>query len=221
MDFKEVMERVSIVVEKNLGIKPTDKVIARYLNISAPNFANMKKRNRIPFEEIAYFSAKYKVSTNWILFNQHCENLVQHEEKFYTLKVIDKINASCGGGAFEYEAISTKQINLDKEILNKLGYKSSNNLEAIKVIGDSMQPTLKEDDLILIDRASNKYNNHSIFLVNTTSGLFVKRLEIYDENKIDLISDNEEYSNSTFCVDEVIILGKVLGVLERHSAIIK
>ncbi|MDY0193390.1 MAG: S24 family peptidase [Aliarcobacter butzleri] len=215
MDFNDVMHRVSLVIEKELKIKPKDNVIAKYLAISPTNFANLKSRNRIPYEEIIYFSAKYKVSANWIFFSQKCSSLVE-EEKYYSLKVIDRINASCGGGSFEEDNIEFSYIKLNKETLEKLGYSSSNGLEAIKVVGDSMYPTLKDRELILIDKNKNKYNSNSVFLINTTNGLFVKRLKI-NGDKIDLISDNKEYSNITLCVDEVTIIGKVLGILESNE----
>ena len=216
MDFNEVMDRVSLVIEKELKIKPKDNVIAKYLGISPTNYANLKNRNSIPYKEIIYFSAKYKVSTNWIFLNQQCSSLVEEEEKYYSLKVIDRINASCGGGAFEEDNIEFSYIKLNKETLEKLGYSNNNGLEAIKVVGDSMYPTLKDNDFILIDKNKNKYNSSSVFLVNTTNGLFVKRLKT-NGDKIDLISDNKEYSNLTLCVDEVHILGKVLGVLESNE----
>ena len=216
MNFIEVMDRVSLIIEKELKMKPKDNVIAKYLGISPTNFANLKNRNSIPYEEIIYFSAKYKVSTNWIFLNQQCSSLVEEEEKYYSLKVIDRINASCGGGAFEEDNIEFSYIKLNKETLEKLGYSNSNGLEAIKVVGDSMYPTLKDKELILIDKNKNKYNSSSVFLVNTTNGLFVKRLKT-NGDKIDLISDNKEYSNLTLCVDEVTILGKVLGVLESNE----
>ncbi len=66
MDFNEVMDRVSLVIEKKLGMKPKDNVIAKYLDISPTNYANLKNRNSIPYKEIVYFSANYKISTNWI-----------------------------------------------------------------------------------------------------------------------------------------------------------
>lgn len=216
MDFNDVMHRVSLVIEKELKMKPKDNVIAKYLAISPTNFANLKSRNSIPYEEIIYFSAKYKVSANWIFFSQKCSSLVEEEEKYYSLKVIDRINASCGGGSFEDDNIEFSYIKLNKETLEKLGYSSSNGLEAIKVVGDSMYPTLKDKELILIDKNKNKHNSNSVFLINTTSGLFVKRLKINDD-KIDLISDNKEYSNLTLCADEVTIIGKVLGILESNE----
>lgn len=216
MDFNEVMDRVSLVIEKKLGMKPKDNVIAKYLDISPTNYANLKNRNSIPYKEIIYFSANNKVSTNWIFLNQQCSSLVEEEEKYYSLKVIDRINASCGGGAFEEDNIEFSYIKLNKETLEKLGYSNSNGLEAIKVVGDSMYPTLKDKELILIDRNKNKYNSNSIFLVNTTNGLFVKRLKIHGD-KIDLISDNKDYAILTLCVDEVTILGKVLCVLNLNE----
>ena len=216
MDFNEVMDRVSLVIEKKLGMKPKDNVIAKYLDISPTNYANLKNRNSIPYKEIVYFSANYKISTNWIFFGQKCSSLVEEEEKYYSLKVIDRINASCGGGAFEDDNIEYSYIKLNKETLEKLGYSNINGLEAIKVVGDSMYPILKDKELILIDKNKNNYNSNSVFLVNTTNGLFVKRLKIHGD-KIDLISDNKEYSNLTLCVDEVLILGKVLGVLKSNE----
>ena len=216
MNFIEVMDRVSLVIEKELKMKPKDNVIAKYLDISPTNYANLKNRNSIPYKEIVYFSANYKISTNWIFFGQKCSSLVEEEEKYYSLKVIDRINASCGGGAFEDDNIEYSYIKLNKETLEKLGYSNSNGLEAIKVVGDSMYPILKDKELILIDKNKNNYNSNSAFLVNTTNGLFVKRLKI-NGDKIDLISDNKEYSNLTLCVDEVTILGKVLGVLKSNE----
>ncbi len=217
MDFNEVMDRVSLVIEKELKMKPKDNVIAKYLGISSTNFANLKNRNSIPYKEIIYFSAKYKVSTNWIFFGQQCCSLVEEEEKYYSLKVIDKINASCGGGSFEDSNIEYSYVKLHKQTLEKLGYGSANALEAIRVVGDSMLPTLKDKDLILIDRSKNKYNTSGLFLVNTIDdGLFVKRLKT-NGDKIDLISDNKDYAILTLCVDEVTILGKVLGVLNLNE----
>ena len=216
MEFNDVIDKVSLIIETKLGMKPKDNVIAKYLDISPTNFANLKNRKSIPYKEIIYFSAKYKVSTNWIFLGQQCCSLVEEEEKYYSLKVIERINASCGGGGFEDDNIEYSYIKLNKETLEKLGYSNSNGLEAIKVVGDSMYPTLKDKELILIDRNKNKYNSNSIFLVNTTNGLFVKRLKIHGD-KIDLISDNKEYSNLTLCVDEVHILGKVLCVLNLNE----
>lgn len=217
MEFIDVMERVSQVVEKKLGMKPTQKIIAQYLNISPTNFANMKKRNSIPFEEINYFSAKHKISANWILFNQRCETLISQEEEFYYLKAFDKINASCGGGAIEDEAIVTRTIKVDKVVLEKLGFGKGSHLEAIKVVGDSMLPTLKDGDLALVNRTYNTYNSQDAFLVNTLDGLFIKRLHMPSSSKINLISDNDIFSNSIFSVDEVTIMGKVIGILEKNN----
>jgi flagellin-specific chaperone FliS len=36
------MDRVSLVIEKELKMKPKDNVIAKYLGISPTNFANLK-----------------------------------------------------------------------------------------------------------------------------------------------------------------------------------
>ena len=55
VDFTEVMERVSIIMETELGVVPYDKNIANELGLSPTQFANNKKRNKIPYFEIARF----------------------------------------------------------------------------------------------------------------------------------------------------------------------
>jgi repressor LexA len=214
MDFKDVMERIAIVIERNDGVVPYDKRIAESLNISPTNYANMKKRNCIPFEQIAYFCGKNKITMNWILLNQHCDKIVENEEKFYKIRLIKNINASCGGGAFDDESFFVDFIQLDKENVNLLGLRNTKNMEAIQIVGDSMLPTLEENKLVLIDRTLTDYKKGEIFLVNTTSGLFVKRLYINSKRDIDLVSDNELYATTTMSFDEVCIIGRVVGILE-------
>lgn len=217
MEFKEVMERIAKVLFEKYKIQPKDIFIAKELGLLPQNYANLKIRNRIPYKRIIDFCGKHLISANWIFHNQSKDSL-SSEEKFYILRCVDKINPSCGGGAFNDEDINFEYINLDKKVLMKLGYFNTNNLEGLKVIGDSMEPTLKDKDLILVDRSLNKYDSNNIYLVNTTSGLFIKRLKIHqDGEQISLISDNKLYLEYTLCVDEVTILGKVLGILELNN----
>ena len=71
IDFYEVMSRIRMTLStETKKEKILDKDIAIALNIDPQNYAVIKRRKRIPFEAIAYFSKKRKLSMNWILFNQ-------------------------------------------------------------------------------------------------------------------------------------------------------
>jgi len=76
IDFSEVMQRIKTLLSSKIKKdKVLDKDIALALDIDPQNFAVIKRRQRIPFEAIAYFSKKHKISMNWILFAQKPKNL--------------------------------------------------------------------------------------------------------------------------------------------------
>lgn len=71
IEFENVMQRVkAIIMLHSHKKKILDKDIAEALELSAPYFAVIKKRDKIPYEAIAYFCKKYHISMNWILMAQ-------------------------------------------------------------------------------------------------------------------------------------------------------
>ena len=215
VDFIKVMERVSHIMETELGISPYDKNIANELGLSPTQYANNKKRNKIPYLEITKFCHKHEITINWILLGESSMKLIQREEELYKIRLIDRINASCGGGGFCDEEIESKYIYIDKNSASKLGIINSKNIEAIHAVGDSMSPTIKEDATVLVDRTKNTLNSSGVFVVNTANGLFIKRLALNPNGRVDLISDNKIYETITMSVDDVLIIGKIVGSLEK------
>ena len=71
IDFYEVMQRIRDVLQKQIKKeKVLDKDIALSLEINPQNYAVIKRRKKIPYEAIAYFSKKHNINMNWILFAQ-------------------------------------------------------------------------------------------------------------------------------------------------------
>jgi hypothetical protein len=69
--FSEVMQRIKIVLSSQIKKnKVLDKDIALALQLDPQYYAVMKKRNKIPYESIAYFSKSQKLSMNWVLLAQ-------------------------------------------------------------------------------------------------------------------------------------------------------
>jgi len=69
--FDEVSLRIRTVLSlKMQKEKILDKDVAHALNIDPQNYAVIKRRKKIPFEAIAYFSKKNKLNMTWILFAQ-------------------------------------------------------------------------------------------------------------------------------------------------------
>jgi len=70
-DFIDIMQKIrEILQEQNSTKKIMDKEIAALLNLDPQYFAVIKKRNKIPYESIAFFCKTHHVNMNWLLLGQ-------------------------------------------------------------------------------------------------------------------------------------------------------
>ena len=71
IDFFEVIQRIKTVLcSQTKKEKILDKEIASALHLDPQYYAVIKKRKKIPYESIAYFSQSHKLNMNWILLAQ-------------------------------------------------------------------------------------------------------------------------------------------------------
>ena len=82
-------------------------------------------------------------------------------------------------------------------------------LSAIAVAGDSMEPTLRDGDEILVDRAPRALRD-GVHVVRAGDSLLVKRLDLGRPGRIALISDNPAYPPIELAPGEVEIVGRVV-----------
>jgi len=205
MNFEKIMDKIKSILTVELGKdKILNKEVANALGISPENLSMLKKRGKIPYEEIAYFCAKRKISINWILFDQNSEEIIHNTDRFSIIKYFKDINASAGGGALNFDE-NYEVIYIDKKLIDK-------NLDAIHVVGDSMEPTIKDGSIIFIDRSDKNIQNGGIFVISTNSGTFVKRVNLKSTGEIELISDNKIYPPETISSENVEIVGKVVKI---------
>jgi phage repressor protein C with HTH and peptisase S24 domain len=212
VNFKEILPKIKDVISSELGNKKVfDKDVAEALGINQLTFATMKNRNKMPYEEILAFCATKKISINWLFFNQATKSLEEQTDRYANVRYFGDIYASAGGGAFNYDA-EHDMISLDEHMINMLGGKREvKNIDSINVLGDSMEPTLKDGDIIFINRSLKDITRGGIFVVSTQTGLFVKRLLLKSNGTLDLISDNSMYSVESVNLNSVEVIGKVVG----------
>ncbi len=215
IDFSEVIEKLKdIVSQSRIGARVYDKDVAAELGISQAAFATMKKRNSIPYREILEFCARRKISINWLFFDQPAEMLLEETGKFFRIKYFAQLRASAGGGAEVFDE-NFKYISVDRDILVEIvGSVDEKNIEAIRVEGESMEPTLKSGSIVFIDRSGTYTSKDGIYVVSSTGGLFVKRLRVRADGFVELISDNTLYENEIVSPEEISIVGKVVGSME-------
>jgi len=210
--FADIVEEIKSIISADYSPRKVfDKDVAEVLGISQMNFATMKKRNKIPFNELLDFCAKKTISINWMLYGQSPESLVEATNKFYMIKYLGDVNASAGGGADDqYEEI--EEIEIPEHFVFMLGgERELKNIEAINVSGDSMEPTFSYNDIVFINRSKTDIGRGGVFTIRTQSGLFIKRVQKRVDGKVDIISDNSVYPTLTLNPDEIEVLGRVVS----------
>jgi len=213
-EFKPVIEKLKEVISQERGgVKVYDKDVASVLAIPQATFATMKKRNSIPFKEIMAYCALKKLSINWLFFDQSIDMLVSETEKFFQIRYFPEIRASAGGGAFSFDEGYTL-LSVDRTIMENLAPSTNREIEAIRVEGESMEPTLQDGSIVLIDRMQRNINKDGIYVATTTAGLFIKRVRQRADGTVELISDNQTYSPEILLADEIQIVGRVIGNIE-------
>lgn len=214
VEFGEIIEKLKDVIStKKIGGKVFDKDVAMELGIPQTSFATMKKRNSIPYEELMRFCASKKLSINWLFFDQPVEMLIDETNKFFQVRYFADLRASAGGGANVFDE-SYELMTIDERIVRNMTGSSDRKLEAINVIGESMEPTLYDGSIVFIDREQTDINKEGIFIASTSGGLFIKRIRRKADGRVELISDNKTYSPEVLAPDEVRIVGKVVGNIE-------
>ena len=117
------------------------------------------------------------------------------------------LDASAGPGAFSAEEISFDAFRFSRRWLREMGLESAD-LTAIRVEGDSMEPTLRSGDEIFVDR--NKRQGEGIHVVRIGDALHVKQVQASAPGRITLISANAGYAPIDLARDEVEVIGRVV-----------
>lgn len=207
----EIVEKLKDVISADGKIgKVFDKDVANELELSQANFATMKNRGKIPFQNILDFCAKKRISINWLLYNQNPNSLLDSTDKYW-IKYYPDIRVSAGGGAYEDDE-SLELLEVPEYFIRMLGGQENlKNIDAINVIGDSMEPTLNSGNIIFLDKTKIDSRREGIYAFTTIHGLFVKRIQQRVDGQLDIISDNKDYPKQILEATDINILGKVVG----------
>jgi len=124
---------------------------------------------------------------------------------------IPRMNASlsAGGGEVVLSEGDREQCAFRRDWLSRVAT-SVKNCVLLDVKGDSMDPTLDDGDMCMVDRGRTKMRDGSIFAIATDNLLLAKRLQMVGRN-IRIISDNKAiYESYTLPADQVRIIGQVI-----------
>ncbi len=123
--------------------------------------------------------------------------------------------ASAGGGAAETDGHVIEPIMFPAQLLKALGLKPGKT-DFINAKGDSMEPTIGDGNLLLIDRSiEGQIEDDAIYIIASPHSIYVKRLFCKLDGDLIVKSDNPRYPEQTYSVEAAAnlnIIGRVRWV---------
>lgn len=130
------------------------------------------------------------------------------------------VRAAMGGGQIPHEYPEMLQdIRVSPKHLRDLGvtFKEHFHLKMITGWGQSMSPTIKDRDPLLVDITIREFTGDGIYLFSHDDMLYVKRLQKKGKDRFKMISDNKHHDAEDIRVDDTHILARVLYVWNGQS----
>jgi len=125
------------------------------------------------------------------------------------------VRAAMGGGQIPHEYPEMLQdVRVSPRHLREMGvrFKEHFHLKMITGWGQSMAPTIKDRDPLLVDVTIREFTGDGIYLFSHDEMLYVKRLQKKGKDRFKMISDNEHHDPEDIRVDDTHILARVLYV---------
>lgn len=118
------------------------------------------------------------------------------------------LDASAGPGAFGAEEIPYDTFRFSARWLREQGLVAGQ-LAAIRVMGDSMDPLLRDGDEILVDRTPRPFRE-GVHVVRLGDALHVKLLQAIPPDRLRLVSKNDAYEPVEVTMADVDVVGRVV-----------
>lgn len=189
--------------------------LARNTGFARNSLYNWCDKGNIPLDKL-YVLAQHGVDLSFVIaesgdFAQNTEQSTIDSE-FAHIPVRNVI-ASAGSGAQ----------NDDEDVLYHFAYRRDwlksrglyeKDLDVVVVRGDSMEPTISDNESVLINKAEVDPQDGHIYLLRSGDSLWVKRIQRQFDNSLLLISDNKQYPPMRLDLEatpDVQVIGKVVN----------
>jgi len=213
--------------------KLSNKELADLIKVSPSTLFYYLNGRIPPADFVNLFCEKLNVDANWLLTGEgpmyreeqkasltsNAKTVHQKEddnEESIRIPLYD-VRASAGHGTYVDSEYKTDDMLFDKRWILYTMRLQPEKLSVISVMGDSMEPTLQEKDLVLVDHRYKKAKTDGVYVVNYDDMLLIKRVQSTPEG-LYIRSDNHLYKEvfvSTDTPKPIKIIGRVVWVGKR------
>jgi phage repressor protein C with HTH and peptisase S24 domain len=212
-------ERISARIEA-LGITQTE--LARRAGLTQPAIHALINRNKTGSKSLPAIARGLQTSTAYLqgetddpdegAFLAPTESeIAQHLE----LVEIASVDMAYGMGAtFADDRIQVDVLHFPKPWVEQLTHTAPAHLAWARGKGDSMAPTINDNDMVLIDRSERRVEDQDLIWAFTIGDMaMIKRLRVRGE-KVTILSDNSDVPEDTAHHSEINIIGRITRVVK-------
>ena len=198
----------------NEGIITSQRELASLLGVKGSAISQAKRREVIPRSWIPEISKKMNLTPEWIKSGNGEKYFDKPDDSNHSFEIVPKVKTrlSAGDGSFDVDQKIAEYYSFQKQWLRKKG--NPKNMVLMDIVGNSMEPELKDGDTVLVDRSKSEILAGAIYAVGIEDTVLIKRVEKLPD-KLVLISDNEKYLPTYITGDDinrVRVLGKIIWI---------
>lgn len=178
-----------------------DSELARALGITPQSVNGARKRGEVPPAWIQFYAEKSGVCSDWLFFGRgpmRRDDMPQASQQKAVgpcdvdLILIPMVEArlSAGQGSLQTDGNSERSYAFRSDFLHRKG--NPDNMVLMRVSGDSMQPEILNDDVVLLDQSKTDILPGRIYAVRFEEAIYLKRVDMLP-GKVILKSANPAY----------------------------
>ncbi|MBI1175671.1 MAG: LexA family transcriptional repressor [Sideroxydans sp.] len=205
-------------------------VLGLKMDVPPKTVATWKRRGSVPYEQVEKVARKHGFSLDYLMLGHgslhiedrsasECEEWVrspmenQTAPEGFILVPHYEVQASAGNGSLVHSEQIVDYLAFKADwVRNTLGV-AQKDLALISVKGDSMEPVLSNEDLILVDMRKSRVEDNAIYVLQLDGTLLVKRIQRKLDGTLHVMSDNPRYDAEVVSADlaaDLHVLGRVV-----------
>lgn len=222
-----VSERLKLA-RSELGLKQEE--LAAQSGVSSRAYQGYEAGRSVPGGEAIEGFVRAGINANWLLTGEGPmlrtpateEPAQSHASTGYVaIPLFNEVRAAAGPGALNGQVENPDDALMFKAdwIRFELGARPED-LNLIRVSGDSMEPTLRAGDVVLIDHRARRPDREGIYILRLGEMLLVKRLQALPGGLVRVVSDNPAFAPWEISLEKIgsdmSIIGRVVWSGRRH-----
>ncbi len=186
--------------------------LANKLGIHKNTMANYERGERFPDTKILLNLLEIFPDTNptWLLTGEGSKNSSEPVQRGFVMFPRYEIEAGAGLGRTVQSEQIVDFVSFKEEWVQNFLRVPRKDLALLSVKGDSMNPTLNDGDMILVDLRSDRIDDSAIYVLEFDDALLVKRIQRKLDGSVVIKSDNQLYEPEVLQKDRAETL-RVIG----------